>query len=309
MDVVPTGAGWTHDPFGGEINRGRLYGRGSGDMKGALAAMMITLDVLRKQRKRISGGVVFQAVVDEEVGTPIGTGHLVKRGLRADFAIVGEPTSLEVCTCHKGSINYEITTHGKAAHASVPHAGVSAILAMQGVISGLTAYSKRLPSMVKHPLLGSPTINVGIIEGGTKVNIVPDSCRIVGERRVVPPETANSAASQVAAVVKSTTDSKKIKYDMKVFRKIEPSEARDEAGAITALLGSVRQVIKKRRRPIGFVATCDAHYLNNIARIPTVICGPGSLTNIHNADEYVEIKELESAGRIYALTFLKHFQR
>ena len=308
MDVVPTGAGWTKDPFGGEIVGTRLYGRGSGDMKGALGAMMVTLDVLKKHRSRISGGIIFQAVVDEEVGSPIGTGHLVKRGVKADFAIVGEPTSLQVCTCHKGIINYEVITHGKAAHASVPQTGVSAILAMQEVIAGISAYSKTLTRKVRHPLLGSPTVNIGVIEGGTKVNIVPDTCRIVGERRVVPPETADKAASEVESELRRIAKRKGIKCDVNVFRKIEPSEAKGGAGAIRAAVKAVGEVTGKRTKPIGFVATCDAHYLNNIAKIPTVICGPGNLTNIHNADEYVEIKELEQAGRIYAQTFLKNFQ-
>lgn len=309
MDVVPTGAGWTKDPFGGEIVGTRLYGRGSGDMKGALSAMMVALDVLRKHRRKVSGGIIFQAVVDEEVGSPIGTGHLVKRGVRADFAVVGEPTSLEVCTCHKGIINYEVTTHGKAAHASVPQTGVSAILAMQEVIAGISAYSKSLTRKVRHPLLGSPTVNIGVIEGGTKVNIVPDTCRIVGERRVVPPETADKAASEVQSELSRIAKRKRIKCDVNVFRKIESSEAKGGAGATKALIEAVGEITGRRRKPIGFVATCDAHYLNNMAKIPTVICGPGSLTNIHNADEYVEIKELEQAGRIYTQTFMEHFQR
>jgi succinyl-diaminopimelate desuccinylase len=304
-DVVPTGDGWSHDPFGGKIAGGRIYGRGSGDMKGGLAAMMVAAALLRKNRKNISGRLIFQAVADEEVGTSMGTGFLTGRGLKGDLAIVGEPTGLEVCVCHKGVIRFDIVTFGKAAHAGVPEKGVSAILAMTEIMSALRTYAVRLKRERSHSLLGPPTVNIGTIEGGVKVNIVPDRCTITAERRVVPPETVSGAVREVLAVVASAAERSGIKYKLTFNSKSQSSEAKSERGTVDVLLGAAREVTRKRKERMGFNATCDARYLNNIAHIPTVIFGPGRLENIHKPDEYVEVRELEQAARIYALCYLR----
>jgi len=310
MDVVPAGSGWSHDPFGGEITNGRVYGRGSGDMKGGLAAIMIALEILkRKVLKKLSGSILFQAVVDEEKGGRFGTYDLVRRGLKGDFGIVAEPTSLNLCVAHKGIVTFEVTTHGKAAHASVPEAGVNAILEMHKVVEALTRYSGHLSRSVRHPLLGSPTLNIGVIEGGTKSNVVPDSCWISAERRTVPPERTDEVIGQLKSLLESVAkEDTQLVYDLRIDHETGASELADGEEGLQCVLSSLRR-FREDVQPTGFTATCDAYFLNVLARIPTVILGPGDLANIHTADEHVQIDQLQVAAQVYALTALRFLGR
>lgn len=307
-DVVPAGSNWVHDPFGGEIENGRVYGRGSADMKGGLATMMISLEALRsKAKNKLRGSAIFDAVVGEEICCPYGTYHMVKRGLRADFAIVGEPTDMAICSAHKGNITYEITTHGKAAHASVPHTGINAILKMQKIIGALEDYGEKIKEEYSHPLLGPPTVNLGVINGGVKSNVVPDRCWVSGERRIVPPQSVESAKSEVIQLLDDLArQDKELVYSVEFTQEIGASEIKGGEDGVRAILGAYGKVMNSEKPPTlaGFVASCDAYFLNSIAQIPTVIFGPGSIRNIHTHDEYVEVQELEACGKIYALTAL-----
>ena len=235
----------------------------------------------------------------------MGTAFLTARGLKGDLAIVGEPTGLDVCVCHKGVIRFDIVTSGRAAHAGVPEKGISAILAMNELMTALRDYAAELKRERSHSLLGPPTVNIGTIEGGVKVNIVPDRCAITAERRVVPPETVAGTVREVLAVVAGAAKKSGIKYKLTFNSKSQPSEAKNDGGTVDILLGAARAVTGKRKERTGFNATCDARYLNNIAHIPTVVFGPGKLENIHKPDEYVEVRELEQAARVYALCYLR----
>jgi len=303
-DVVPAGNGWTKDPFGGEIRGGRVYGRGTADMKGGLAAMMVAADAVRRNRRHLSGKLVFQAVADEEVGTPIGHGYLIRRGLKGGMAIVGEPTGLEVCVAHKGVLRFSVTTSGKAAHASVPWEGRSAILAMSVVIEALRGYAIELEGRPRHPLLGFPTVNIGVIEGGVAVNIVPDRCTILVDRRLIPPESVEDAIAEVRRVVATAAKLAGAKCELKITSRSQSSDAGYFEEGVRVLLDAAREVTGKAKKPRGFIATCDARYLNNDAKIPAFVLGPGSLGIIHAPDEYVEVRELGEAARIYALAYL-----
>lgn len=308
VDVVPVGNGWTVDPFEGSVRNGRLYGRGSADMKGGVASMMMAAAVIRRHSHELSGRLTLQAVADEEVGTPIGTGYLVRRGgLDADLAIVGEPTGLEVCSCHKGVVRFEVTTFGKSAHSSVPWNGKSAILAMTRVVDALDGYGRSLATTKKpHPLLGSPTVNVGVIEGGVAVNFVPDRCRIVAERRLVPPETVEGASMEIRRVVSQGAKGAGVKYELVFNSKSKTSDASGEQERVGVVTRAAEAVMaKKTVKPRGFLATCDARFLSNEGGIPTVIFGPGSLSSVHAPDEFVEVSELKVASKVYALSFAK----
>jgi succinyl-diaminopimelate desuccinylase len=303
-DVVAAGNGWTEDPFGGLVKGGRVYGRGSADMKGGLAAMMVTVDALRKSRKHLAGRMIFQATADEEVGSPMGTGYLVRRGLRGDLAIVGEPTSLEVCVAHKGVLRFDVVAFGKAAHGSVPWEGRSAILAMNVVIDALRGYAAELEAGRRHPLLGAPTVKVGVIQGGVAVNVVPDRCRIVVERRLIPPESVEGAVREVRAVVAGASKRAGVRCEVTFNAKSESSDASRDKEGVQVLLRAAKAVTGEMRKPKGFLATCDARYLNNDAGIPAVVIGPGKLESVHAPDEYVEIRKLEQAARLYALSYV-----
>jgi succinyl-diaminopimelate desuccinylase len=302
--VVPVGNGWTKDPFGGQVEKGRLYGRGAADMKGGVASMMVAAAALHRHRKRLRGSLVLQAVADEEVGGPIGTGYLVRRGLKADLAIVGEPTGLDVCVCHKGVIRFEVTTFGKSAHSSVPWEGRSAILDMNVIVDALRDYGEKLARGRKHPLLGAPTVNVGVIQGGVAVNFVPDKCRIVAERRLVPPETVEETSRDVERLVGAAAKKSGARYEMKFNSKSKSSDASRERRKVGVVLKAASAVLGKPVRAKGFLATCDARFLSNDAKVPSLVFGPGSLAKVHAPDEYVQVRELERAARVFALSYL-----
>ncbi len=303
-DVVPVGNGWTKDPFGGRVEKGRVYGRGAADMKGGVASTMVAAAALHRHRKSLRGRLVLQAVADEEVGGQIGTGYLVRRGLRGDLAIVAEPTGLEVCVSHKGVVRFEVTTLGKSAHSSVPWEGRSAVLDMNVIVDALRAYGERLAKGRKHPLLGAPTVNVGVIQGGVAVNFVPDKCRIVAERRVVPPETVEEASRQVQKVVEDAAKKAGARYEMRFNSRSKTSDAGGEKAKVGVVLKAASEVIGRPAKAKGFLATCDARFLSNDAKIPSLVFGPGSLPKVHAPDEYVETKELEQAARVFALSFM-----
>jgi succinyl-diaminopimelate desuccinylase len=311
MDVVPQGSfGWSHHPFGADMQKGRIYGRGSADMKGGVASMMIAIEEIKRNNSNLSeflhGSIIFTAVVDEEIGGPIGTSYLVReRGLRGDFAIVGEPTNLNICTSHKGVITFDITTRGKSAHASVPNQGINAIMKMNKVITLLDKYSKKLVQRPMHHLVGGPTLNIGVISGGTKSNVVPDSCTISAERRVTPLETMEDARHELEeflADVKLKDTNLDFVLDFKIMT--GPSElGRNGKEGLENLVHSLECVTGKTNiKPIGFVGTCDAYFLSAFGRIPSVIFGPGSMSNIHKPNEYVEISDLVTASKTYAMT-------
>ncbi|HTV75943.1 MAG TPA: M20/M25/M40 family metallo-hydrolase, partial [Candidatus Baltobacteraceae bacterium] len=168
---------------------GRLHGRGACDTKGSVAAMLSALFELANSKSRpLETEIVFAGLVDEE-HAQAGSRALAKSGFKADLAIVGEPTRLQVVTAHKGSLWLELETRGRAAHGATPQFGKNAVHEMARIVDLLeTDYATRLRRR-KHPLLGAATVNVGTISGGTQPNIVPDSCKITVDRRTLPGET------------------------------------------------------------------------------------------------------------------------
>src|SRR5579885_858317 len=274
MDVVPAGEGWSFDPFGGEIKGNRMYGRGVADMKGALAAMMIAMDTLNREASDyLKGSITLAAVVDEEKGGFFGSNQVVK--------------------------------NGKSAHASMPKNGVNAVLKMCTVISELKKYAEKLETLQPHPLLGLPTFNVGTINGGVKSNVVPQTCSITAERRLVIPETINEVKNEIASILNSVAKSDpELRYELKFLEEVGPSQMMDGKLYLDKVLESLSYIGKREDAQIGFEATCDAYYFNTIAKIPTIILGPGSIKDIHKPDESIEVRELFDAAKLYALIAL-----
>lgn len=269
------------------LRHGRLYGRGSCDTKGSVAAMFTALSrVARGARRPQHTEIILVGLIDEENGQS-GSRALVKHRFRADLAIVGEPTLLEVVTAHKGDIWLEIETSGRAAHSSQPELGRNAIAEMARVVSALEGpYAKQLKTS-RHPLLGPATVNVGTIHGGRQPNIVPDHCEIRVDRRTIPGET----------------DARVIR-DLKKFLRSQGCVAavRDWKGLPSLPLETdhrlplVRQLMKTtgQRRPKGVRYFSDAGVLAQ-GGIPSILFGPGDIAQAHTVDEFIAITQLESA--------------
>ena len=275
---------------------GRIYGRGACDTKGSVAAFVSAICELAgaKDRPRETE-IVFVGLVDEENGQA-GSRALAKSAFQADFAIVGEPTRCEVVTAHKGSVFVEIETRGQAAHGATPQFGRNAVLAMARVVEFLeTDYRKRL-TQTKHPVLGSGTVNVGSIRGGTQPNIVPDNCGIGVDRRTLPGETERSVCREI------TTQLRAQKLDAKVssarLAPCLPMETDTKLPLVREFLRSGGQ-----SRPLGVHYFCDAAVLS-VGGIPSVVFGPGDIAQAHTADEWLSLAQLEQA-RARLLAFLK----
>jgi acetylornithine deacetylase/succinyl-diaminopimelate desuccinylase family protein len=304
LDVVPAGEGWSVDPFGGEIRDGRLYGRGACDMKGPLAAVVTALEAVRRASASLRGKIVLAGVVGEEQDQS-GTRQLVADGIQADYGIVAEPTRLAPVIAQKGQVFYDITTFGKAAHGSVPHLGVNAVVNMMPVIKGVLKLNERLKRK-KHPLCGHPTVNLGVIKGGEIPNAVPDRCTISLDRRLIPGETFEEARAEIEGIlaeIAKTDPEFRTEVVMPVTWK--PTEIAEDEPIVVALRRQTEAVTGVNPGLEGWPATCDATLLVNDAGIPTCIFGPGDLFGqAHKPDESVEIGDLVRGAKIYALTIL-----
>jgi acetylornithine deacetylase/succinyl-diaminopimelate desuccinylase family protein len=299
-DTVPIGNGWTRDPFAGEIDDGRLYGRGSCDMKAGLAGMAIAMVALKRRMVRPRGRVLFAACVDEEE-SGIGTKAAIKAGLEADWAVIGEPTDLQTIRAAKGNCYFEVEVSGRAAHAGSPERGANAIYGASRAIAAVEAHHAELQQR-RHPLLGSPSCSVGTIEGGMTVSAVPDSCRFRVDRRLLPDETGESALAEFshaldrhAVMPAGTTRREFLRMEMPALELREGH----------SLIGAVKRAAQDCGGPDlpvgGWSAACDGGYLMRDAGIPTVLLGPGSIVHqAHRPDEFVPIDQLVIAARSYA---------
>jgi acetylornithine deacetylase/succinyl-diaminopimelate desuccinylase-like protein len=266
---------------------GKIFGRGACDTKGSIAAMMGALFNLARNGKRPQETeLVFVGLVDEE-NAQAGSRALVRAKLKADLAIVGEPTELRVVTAHKGSLWLKLETRGKAAHGSRPELGVNAVHAMARVVDILeTDYAKELTRR-QHPVLGRPTINVGAISGGTQPNIVPDYCSILIDRRTLPGEEEKTITRAIQSRLKS-------QGLMAAFCNLRatawlPLETDPKLPLVARFLSSVRQA-----RPAGVNYFSDASVLSH-GGIPSVLFGPGDIAQAHTTDEWLETRSLERA--------------
>ncbi|PXY23162.1 acetylornithine deacetylase [Prauserella coralliicola] len=291
VDVVPVvETEWSVPPFAGQVRDGLLYGRGACDMKGGIAAALEGVRACRDAGVVPPSSLVFHLVADEETGSRVGTEALVAAGLvRADAAVVPEPSELRVCVAERGSLLVEIVVRGRAAHGSDPAAGHSAVADAARIVSALHLVDFGAPA---HPLLGSPTCNVGTVRGGTAANIVASECRLRVDRRVLPGQTREEALRTLTEAIDTAGD---FDYDIEVLAFAEGSEL--DAGH--PFVSEVRKAAGQA--PVrGLYLGTDARFLRNQLGIPAVVYGPGSMTVAHAADEHVSVAELATAARTFA---------
>ena len=298
LDVVPIDASaWTHDPFGGDLEDGRLYGRGTSDMKGGIAAAVEALATLGRAGQEPTCDVVFHLVADEERGGQIGTKVLAEEGLiRGDACLVPEPTSLDVCVAERGLVVVNLTTHGTPAHGSNPRDGVSAIETAAKVVLALHATDFAGDA---HPFLGRPTANVGTVEGGSGHNTVAEGCRLAVDRRLLPGMTSEAAVAEIREKI-DAIDDPDLRYDLEVEVFGEASEMDPAHPFVEQVRAIATGVLGRTPELLGMPFATDARFVRNQAGIPAVVCGPGGLAQAHVHDEYVEVESLVDAAAIYA---------
>ena len=270
LDTV-SGAGM-EAPFEPRLEDGRLYGRGSYDMKGAVAALCVAAAELEGLR----GDVIVTAVADEELGS-IGT-EAVLRHVRADAAIVAEPTDLQVAVAHRGFVGFEIETAGVAAHGSRPDLGVDAIVKMGPILVGLDELDGRLQHGARHSLVGTGAVHASVIEGGQEMSSYPARCVLMGERRTIPGETVADVERELSALADGA--------ELRIVAHREPYEAPID-----------HEFVELVRRTAGVADLIGAPFWTDAALvaeagIPTVLLGPGG-EGAHAEVEWVDVPSLE----------------
>src|SRR6266511_52433 len=289
LDVVPVGdAPWTYDPFGGVCVGGRLYGRGTSDMKGGLMAMVMAADALKRAGVRLKGDLIISGVADEETGA-LGAKTWVQAGGLQDVGavVIGEPTNLEVYIAEKGACWLELTTSGKTAHGSMPELGVNAVMHMVTALQALTRLSLPYPP---HPLFDKPTMNVGTIAGGNKTNVVPDRCAATIDLRTLPGMRHEDVLQEIRRTLDGLRQAiPNFTYELRVIAE-RAAVASDPQAPIVETMLTILQAHGRREMPKATPGyATDASVFQPASGAPFVIFGPGIPQLAHQPDEYVEI--------------------
>ncbi len=290
------------DPLVPKTEKGRIYGRGSCDMKAALSAYLEVVRVLKVSDIKLSGDLIVAGVVDEE-DQMIGSKEFGIRNPKADFCIIGEPNSLSICPAHKGQFGLYIRTFGKAVHSSIPHKGVNAIEKMGKVIDAFSDYNSALITGKHHELCGHGTFSPGVIKGGSIVSTVPDLCEMEVDRRILPNETKEEVLAEyhrrLEEIKKTDPD-----FSYEISAPSWDVSALDTPvdNPLVKAVESAYEMVTGRDSQVGaFTGGTDAPNYG----CPAVICGPGALAQAHSLNEYVEIDEIVTATELYLYTALK----
>lgn len=314
-DVVPVGSGWTVDPFAAEVRQGRLYGRGSTDMKGGITAAVMAAATLARVEAKLRGDLVISATPDEETGGELGAGYLVANGFaQADTAIVAEGSEANSLTlAHKGALWLELKTIGRAAHGSLPDKGVNAVTKMAKLVLALDRFAEELKAKRTHSSelfndLPSPSLMPGgTIHGGVKTNVVPDSCALTLDRRLLPEENMDEAQRQILSVIEMVkSNDPELRVEAKRLLGIPAYQCPNDAPIATTLFKEITDVNGNEPRVGGTTGFTDAHYFGE--QMPTAMYGCGVREKAHQADEYVIIDDVVKAAKVYALTAIEMLQ-
>ena len=323
FDVVPVGLGWTRDPFGGEIADGKLYGRGSCDMKAGIAAAVFAAEAIRRSGAAHALPIEISGTVDEESGGFAGVAWLAENQWlsrdKTKAVIIPEPFGVDrVCVGHRGVYWFEVIAEGRIAHGSMPYLGVNAIEGMSHFLELVRdelgpALAGRITAMPVVPE-GSryATININGIDGGQPVGEIPspcvaDRCRAVFDRRFLLEEGLEKTRAEIAGLVqKAQARMPAVKFSIEDRLIFEPTRAPEDAPLIGALTGAIEQVTGRKAALVASPGTYDQKHVARIAGVPHCVAyGPGELAMAHQPDEYCSIDDIISCTKVLALAVLK----
>jgi len=301
LDVVPINpAGWTRDPFGGEVADGRIWGRGTGDMKGGIAAAIEAVLALGRAGTELPCDIVFHLVADEERGGQLGARVLAEAGRIVGHAcLVPEPTSLGVCIAERGILTAQVALHGRPAHASQPRMGVSAVEKAAKVVLALHGADFGHPA---HQLLGAPSANAGVIQGGSGSNTVAEHCLLTMDHRTLPGQNEADALDDLRRLI-DDIDDPDLRYELSAVVFGEASELAADHPWVSMVQDAITTVRGAPAEVLGMTFATDARFVRNDARIPAIVCGPGGIEQAHIDDEFVTVDALVDAAAIYACLF------
>lgn len=306
-DVVPVGDGWTVPPFGGLVRDGRLYGRGSADMKLGLAACVIAMAALARAGVALAGPVELAAVIDEEETGKGIRGYLAERD-RSGFGacIVAEPTDLQTVIAARGASYVEVRITGRAAHSGNPGDGANAIYGAAAVIAELERAHQELAGDA-HLLAGPATWSVGLVRGGSGASTVPAEAVLVADRRLLPEETGERVLRDTCERIRRLgLEQRGLKVETRMTMEMPGFETPPDHPLATIAGAAVVDAGGADQPMAGWSAACDGGFVARDAGVPVIVLGPGSvLTQAHRADESVALRDGEVAARAYALAALR----
>lgn len=306
LDVVPTGEQqWRHPPFAGQIDNGKVYGRGASDMKAGLAAMLIAAGLTARAGVALKGDLLIAGTAGEETGC-IGAHDLVERGYlkNVDAAVIGEPSNMQLFSACKGALWLEFKTVGKTAHGSMPDQGCNAVLHMNALINELNRY---VFYGAQHPVLGRSTMNIATIHGGVKTNVVPDGCTLTVDIRTVPGDSHEQILSDMERIIaRLAQENKDFRATLKVINNRPPVATEIDSAAMQNALRAGVQALGRELTPGGVNYYTDGSVFAPLLGIPVVLFGPGDEKLAHQPDEYVEIDKYIDAIKFYTAFILNH---
>lgn len=299
LDTVPLGAEqWIHEPFAAETLDGKIWGRGSADMKGGLAALLVMAKIMANSGLSIKGDLIFAITAGEEIDSLGAKSVASYPGLGPVQAIiVPEPSYNDIYIAEKGALWLEISTYGKTAHGSMPALGKNAVMMMVKLIKGLEKISIPFES---HAMLGGFSMSINTISGGIKTNVVPDRCVVSIDMRTVPGQDHHDIMARFQGLIK---DLGKHDPDFKAAIEISndrpPIETSPEEPVVKMMVDIVADITGELPIPKGVNYYTDAATLTPAFKAPMIICGPGHPGLAHQPNEYVEIEKLVQAAKIY----------
>ena len=319
IDVVQTGAGWTMDPFAALVRDGKIYGRGACDMKGGLAAAIIAAEALIDSGE-LPGTLEISGTVDEESGGYGGVHYLAERGWfsppRVDHVIIPEPLNVDrVCIGHRGVWWAEIETHGRMAHGSMPFLGDCAVRHMNAFIGRLERdlYPKLAARRTDMPVVPSgarhSTMNINSIHGGQTETLgfpapcVPDSCRMVIDRRLLIEESMDSVKGEVRALLEQLVSEREgFAYELRDIFEVQPTMADRNGPVARSTAAAIQRVLGRQAEFVCSPGTYDQKHIDRIGKLKDCIAyGPGILDLAHQPDEYVSIDDMVNSAKVMAV--------
>lgn len=302
MDVVPaTASNWSGDPFSLRRTEEKLIGRGTADMKASLAAMIVATEAYVASTTD-PGEIILAFVVDEE-GDQIGTKALVANGIDADAAVIGEPTELQIAIAEFGFIGYTVSVHGQSAHSGRPDKGINAITGLRKLLAKVDKLDKEIRAQEHQLFNPSGSISVTEISGGTAKNVIPDYASATITWRTLPTDRMTSPEEydrMLLDVLEGTRlNNNPIDFELERFQFFPAIEIDADTPIVTAMLEATDRLGVKADLT-GFHAGSDAVYLINDAAIPTILFGPGSISeDAHTVDESITVDDLKTTAQIY----------
>jgi len=322
FDVVPPGDGWSVDPFAGVVRDGRLYGRGSADMKGGLAAAIYAAEAVRRAGVKLAGSVEISGTVDEESGGFAGVAHLAETGrlstTRTDYVIIPEPLDVDrICVGHRGVYWFRVTARGRTAHGSMPFAGISAIDRMAVLQERLKkelapAHDESYTAMPVVPAEARRgTLNVNAIHGGQagewpQTPCVADRCEAIFDRRFLIEEGLETTREQIRAVVDAVeAEEQGCSLEVEELMVVLPTLTPSDSPLVRSLETSIRKVLGRDATLVASPGTYDHKHVARIAGVEDCVAyGPGRLEQAHQPDEWCSVDDLTDAARVLALTLV-----